>query len=95
MKIRSRNTLASVLAIVLSGWLFSGVFLDREWRDIHLFIKHRPSFKVFFVSPLGEADRSYVQGREGYLTPDQEVEESAYIEFVEEGGGYKRSITVF
>ena len=94
MSIRNGIALASVV-VVLFGWVFSGVFIEREWRDVHLFLKHKPSFKVLFYSPLGEADRSSVPGKEGYLTPEKEAEESAYVEFVSEGGGYKRSIKLF
>lgn len=95
MKIRTRIAAASLLGFALFTWLFSGIFFEREWREAHIFLKHRPSLKVLFYSPLGEADRSNVPGKEGYLTPGQQAEESAYVEFVEEGGGYRRSIKVF
>jgi hypothetical protein len=86
MNIRNGIALASVV-VALFGWMFSGIFIEREWRDVHLFLKHKPSFKVIFYSPLGEADRSFVPGKEGYLTPEKEAEESAYVEFVSEGDG--------
>lgn len=94
MNIRNGIALSSVV-VVLFGWLFSGIFIEREWRDVHLFLKHKPSLKVLFYSPLGEADRSSIPGKEGYLTPEKEAEELAYVEFVSEGGGYKRSIKLF
>ena len=85
-----RRSLAALL--LLGSWLFVGVYEEREWGELHIFLKHRPCMKVFFYSPLGEADRSRVPGREGYLTPDQEREEMLYVEFVEAHNGYKRSL---
>jgi len=78
----------------LGSWLFVGVYEEREWREVYIFLKHRPSVKLFFYSPLGEADRSSVPGREGYLTPDQEREEDLYVEYVEVHNGYKRSFVL-
>jgi hypothetical protein len=76
-------------------WLFVGVFREREWPDeIHVFLKHRPTFKVLFHAPRGCADRSDVPGREGYLTAEQKKEALAYEESVERGGGDKRSFFV-
>ncbi len=75
-------------------WLFVGIFRDREWSESHLFLKHRPSFKVSFYSPRGEADPSSIPGHEGYLSPKEEAEEQAYIEFVEEHRGHRRSIYI-
>jgi len=90
----SRKQTAGLLGfgLLLFLWLFVGVYEEREWRDVHIFLKHRPSPKVVFYSPQGEADRSYIPGKEGYLTPEQEREEQLYVEFVEEHNGYKRSL---
>jgi hypothetical protein len=79
------------IALLLSAWLFVGFYEEREWADIYIFLKHRPSFKLLFRAPLGEADRSNTPGGEGYLTPDQEKEESAYVDFIEAHGRSKRS----
>lgn len=78
----------------IAVWLFVGIFRDREWSELYLFIKHRPSFKVFFYSPRGEADPSSMPGHEGNLSPNEEIDEQAYVEFVEEHGGYRRSIYI-
>lgn len=90
----NRKRLVGVLGfgLVMTMWFFVGVYEEREWRDAYVFLKHRPSPEVFFYAPLGEADRSSIPGREGYLTPGQEKEEQAYVEFVEKHNGYKRSI---
>jgi hypothetical protein len=91
-KERNRIVLGILLAVAaLTVWLFVGIYRDREWSDLHVFLKHRPSFKVSFYSPLGEADPSSIPGQEGYMSPREEIEEQAYTEFVEKHGGYKRS----
>ncbi len=78
----------------LALWLFVGFFRDREWSELHVFLKHRPSFKVAFYAPRGEADPSRLPDHEGYLSPEAEIEEQAYVEFVEAHGGYRRSVYV-
>jgi hypothetical protein len=77
--------------VLLGLWLSVGIYAEREFGDLYIFVKHRPSMKFFFYAPLGEADRSSVPGHEGYLTPDQEREEDLYVEFVEDHDGDKRS----
>lgn len=79
-----RKGAAIISLLIMAGiWLFVGVYEDREWGECYSFIKYRPTIKVFFYSPLGEADRSEIPGREGYLTAEQQPEEDAYVEFVE------------
>jgi hypothetical protein len=70
------------------SWLWVGVFLDRESRKPHLFLKHKATPKLLFYSPQGEASRSYTPGSEGYLTKEQIEEEEQYIEFIEKHDGY-------
>jgi len=92
--VKNRRLIAGILGLGLLSvlWLFVGVYEEREWRDIRIFLKHRPTLKLFFYAPQGEADRSSIPGKEGYLSPDQEREEQAYVEFIEQHNGYKRSI---
>ncbi len=73
MKIK--NAIIVFVPTFLVVWLYMGIYLDREWRDPYLFIKHRPSFKFVFYSPRGEADYTNVPGKEGYLSPVLEKEE--------------------
>lgn len=66
--------------------LFVGVFHEREWPDdIYVFIKHRPSFKMVFQSPKGEASGSA-------LSSVETEQERLYVEFVEKRGGSRRSL---
>lgn len=76
----------------LSAWLWLGVYQDREWSSLHLFLKHRPSVQLFFHSPRGEADACTSPCAEGFLSSEQTKEEETYIDFIERHGGSKRSI---
>jgi hypothetical protein len=84
----------SATTILIFVWLFVGFYRDREWRNLYIFIKHRPTVKLMFNAPRGEADPSSVPEKEGWLTPQQEVEEEAYVEFVERHDGWKRSLSI-
>jgi hypothetical protein len=75
--------LSIVLLCLAISTLWIGVYKDREFREPHLFIKSKPTIKFIFYSPLGEADRSYKPGYEGYLTPEEEIEENDYVQFLE------------
>lgn len=77
----------AIAGVVLLSWLYLGVYNDREWGELNLFLKHRPTFKVYFHAPLGESDRKINE-----LPERLQMEERAYVEFVEKGGGYKRMI---
>ncbi len=84
MIIKKSGIIVGGLSILLL-WLFCGVFEDQEFSILYGFVKHRPSFKVFFYSPLGESDIKMEQ-----LTWRKQLEEKAFNEFVGEGGGYSR-----
>lgn len=87
----------SLIFIFLTLLFFSliGFYSDREWGGIYIFVKHRPMFKLFFASPIGEADPTDIPGKEGYLSSEGKEEENLFIEFVEENKGYERSFRLF
>jgi len=94
-KIKKRRILSSFgVGIFVFIWMFIGLFEEREFFDIYIFIKHRPTFKFFFYAPRHEMSPSNTPGKEGYLTPEKENEEKAYIDFIETHGGYGRSIFI-
>lgn len=78
---------AALPLVLLAGWLFLGVYKDREFGGHYLFIKNRPTFKLSFYAPLGESDYTLND-----LDPDRAHEEVMYRQYVEDGGGYRRSI---
>lgn len=82
------------LTVLTAGWLWLGVYHDREHGDAYLFVKHRPSLQLTFNSPLGTADQSPWPGHEGYLDATAKEQEAVYVEFVESGGGTLRAMLV-
>jgi hypothetical protein len=93
----AKRTLAIALfgvSTTLTTWLSVGFYEDREWGDRHVFLKHRPTLKVFFRAPRGEADKSSIPGHEGHLSTEASVEEAAYVEFVEAHDGHARSVAL-
>lgn len=85
----------AALSVLALAYFYIGFYVDSEFFDVHLFIKHRPYAQLLFVSPLGEADRSYTPGTEGYLTPEMERQQALFEEFVYKNRGYARSMRVF
>ena len=79
--------LVASLALLLAS--STGLFRDREWGDLHVFIKHRPSTMVYFTSPLGESDLP-----PGGLPPREAEREAELVELVEAGGGFRRSVAI-
>ncbi|TDQ08295.1 hypothetical protein [Pedobacter metabolipauper] len=70
------NRLKIGLILLLVSWLFMGVKVDDEFGDRSVFLKYRPSFQVWFKSPLGMQDlpKDY--------PPELKAEEETYDEFV-------------
>jgi hypothetical protein len=83
------GAVALVLGLALSARVHVGFFRGREWGELRVFLKHRPSLTAYFSSPLGEADSP----REG-LPPEQARQEAEYVDFVETHGGWGRSVVL-
>lgn len=75
---------------LLSALLFIGIYEEVEFSEKYLFVKHRPSLKFYFDSPLviGE-NRSFES-----LSESEKLKQKFYDEFVLEKGGYKRSFYI-
>ncbi|MFT3682151.1 MAG: hypothetical protein QM791_17890 [Ferruginibacter sp.] len=58
-------------------WLFVGIFRDSEFYEPSIFTKYRPTFKVFFYTPIGESDLEMEE-----LSTSKQSEEIAFQEFV-------------
>jgi len=74
-------------AVIAGAWLFLGVFQHREYMNYNLFLKYKPSLKVYFYTPIGESDRTLKS-----LSPAEQRNEKDYVEFVETKGGFKHVI---
>ena len=57
--------------------LFFGVYLDDEFGDKNLFMKHRPTWKWRFYTPIGMSDLKIED-----LSNEKQIEEKYYDEFV-------------
>jgi hypothetical protein len=75
------------LVLILASMI--GFFRDREFSSLHVFIKHRPSSILYFSSPIGEGNLP----SGGLASPEAEREDE-FVEFVEDGGGYRRSAQI-
>ncbi|MEZ4296282.1 MAG: hypothetical protein R3B70_15025 [Polyangiaceae bacterium] len=86
---RHRRWIGALLAaqVLAAGWLFLGVYEDREFDQHYLFVKGRPSAKWAFRAPVGEGDDDGVT-----LTENEWAEEMAFREHVEKLGGYERAV---
>lgn len=80
-------TLAAAAALALP-WV--GVYEDAEFSSKHLFLKHRPTAKLYFFSPVGMTDRT-----ESYYRPDEWQEELAFRAYVNDGNGWRRSVLLY
>ena len=57
--------------------LFFGIYVDDEFGDESLFLKHRPTWKWKFYSPIGMSDLKIED-----LTKEKQIEEKYYDEFI-------------
>jgi hypothetical protein len=72
------------IIIVASGVmvrLWSGVYLHDEFAETHLFLKHRPTWKWKFYSPVGMSNLTIDD-----LTVAQREEQLYFNEFVSNRG---------
>ncbi|MGC3992287.1 MAG: hypothetical protein QM796_21835 [Chthoniobacteraceae bacterium] len=86
-KQRLSLALGGMALLFCCGWLALGIYADREFGALHLFLKHRPSTRFLFYSPHGESDTLET-------TVAERSAEKDYTEFVELHDGRKRSITI-
>ena len=70
--------LKNILLIGLGSLLllFVGVKEHPELDEYFVFLKYKPTTKVFFYTPIGESDKTLAD-----LSPAQQAEERAYDEF--------------
>jgi len=73
MKINYSIPIFSLLITIL----FTGVFRDDEFYEPYIFLKHRPTFKLLFISPIGMSDKTLDD-----LSPEMQNEELMFEEFV-------------
>jgi len=70
-----------VSALFLIIVLFCGVYKHDEFAEKHFFIKHRPTLKWTFYSPLGMSDMKIEE-----LSNEKQIEQIYFNEFVLDQG---------
>ncbi|WP_210464666.1 hypothetical protein [Rufibacter roseolus] len=73
-----------VLTFILLGLaarLWLGLYHHDEFAETHLFLKHRPTLKWTFYSPLGMSDLTMKD-----LTPQEQEEQRLFEEFISSKG---------
>ena len=58
--------------------LFCGISRDDEFYEHTIFVKHRPTIKLYFYTPIGQSDLNLTD-----LTEDKKREELMYQEFID------------
>ena len=78
---------ASIVCLLCYVWFSCGIYSDREFGGLHVFLKHRIYYRFVFYSPHGESDTPNT-------TDADRSAEHDYTEFVEIRGGRERSLTL-
>jgi len=77
MTIRLNIYLIVGTIFLLLTWILVGIYRDDEFYEPNLFVKHRPTFKVNFHSPIGMQSIDLKD-----LGADDQLEEMAFQDFV-------------
>lgn len=70
-----------IFSTVLIIRLFCGVYIHDEFAEHHFFIKHRPTWKWRFFSPIGQSDLTIQE-----LIKEQQTEQKYFNEFIKDQG---------
>ncbi len=71
----------SIALITLLTRLYCGVYVHDEFAEENFFIKHRPTWKWKFYSPIGQSDLKLQD-----LIPEKQSEQKYFNEFVRDQG---------
>ncbi len=72
------NYLKLGLFLLIISWLFVGFYRNEEPKDnLYIFLKHKPSLKLFFHTPIGMQDLNISD-----LSPENQLEQKKYNEFI-------------
>ncbi len=70
-----------IFATLLIVRLFCGVYIHNEFAGKHFFIKHRPTLKWTFYSPIGMSDKKIEE-----LSKEEQIDQKYFNEFVLDQG---------
>jgi len=75
------SVLSLIFGIVLTIRLFCGVYEHDEFAETNFFIKHRPTWKWRFYSPIGMSDMKIEE-----LSKERQIEQQYFNEFITDQG---------
>ncbi|QSW90360.1 MULTISPECIES: hypothetical protein [Flavobacterium] len=75
------SVLILIFGIVLTIRLFCGVYEHDEFAETNFFIKHRPTWKWRFYSPIGMSDMKIEE-----LSKERQIEQQYFNEFITDQG---------
>lgn len=78
---KKKAIVLSSLIVGLVSRLWLGIYQHNEFATTHLFLKHRPTWKWSFHSPVGMSDDTLHD-----LTKEQREEQLLFNEFVSSKG---------
>jgi len=67
----------SVVALFVIIRLFCGIYIHDEFGEKNLFVKHRPTWKWRFYSPIGMSDVKIEE-----LSEEKKIEQEYFDEFI-------------
>jgi hypothetical protein len=70
-----------IFTIFFTIRFFCGIYIQDEFGEKHIFIKHRPSWKWVFYSPIGMSDNKIEE-----LSQEEQTEQKYFNEFVKDQG---------
>jgi len=81
LRVKLPITVLLVLTFALGIRLFSGIYIHDEFGEKHFFIKHRPTWKWRFYSPIGLSDLKFEE-----LSREAQKEQLFFNEFIRDRG---------
>tara|TARA_R110002072_G_scaffold179487_2_gene335531 strand:+ start:947 stop:1189 length:243 start_codon:yes stop_codon:yes gene_type:complete len=76
-----KKKITILIILVILGRFFLGVFSHDEFGGTHIFIKHKPTLKWNFYSPIGMSDLKLED-----LSKEKQKEQILFNEFVSNRG---------
>jgi len=70
-----------IFATIITIRFFCGVYQHDEFSEKYFFIKHRPTWKWIFYSPIGMSDKKIEE-----FSKEEQTEQKYFNEFVKDQG---------
>ena len=91
MRVKKSYGFILFFLFMIFSWLFLGIYEEPEWSEKRIFLKHKASINWYFPNPQSEF-YTYVESLDDLPINFTDKETMLYIEFINEGKAYDRSI---